>query len=357
MMLSEGSAELQVPEQGENIVEVCKQEIERSRKKINEIDLLIEQSQVEVSRLTQKNSQINSQLQQVQAQFSTIPREDIRSVYDNALDAQQRLFVMRGQVEKLQSDQKTTRHYLELLQRVCDLLDTLELETSQSGDIHSSTAGTVELMIQAQEAERQRLARQMHDGPAQTLSNFILQTEIAVRLFDMDSTKARDELKNLMEAASSTLHKVRDFIFELRPMMLDDLGLGPTLKRYIEILKEQSDVDIRLTLSGLEQRLESYVEVFIFRAIQELLGNALRFSQAAQVNIRVDSTDQEIRVNVEDNGKGFNVDELNDQRGMGLQVIKDRVEKLGGNMEIHSVQGQGTHISFYFPTTKVAVFA
>lgn len=357
MMLSEGSSELDVPEQGESILEVCKLEIEQASKKIIELDLLLEQSQVEVSRLTQKNSQINAQLQQVQAQFSSIPREDIRSVYDNALDAQQRLFVMRGQVEKLQSDQKTTRHYLDLLEKVCELLGTLDYEASPSGDLRSSTANTVEMMIQAQEAERQRLARQMHDGPAQTLSNFILQTEIAVRLFDMDNTKARDELKNLMEAASSTLHKVRDFIFELRPMMLDDLGLGPTLKRYIEILKEQSEVDIRITLSGLEQRLESYIEVFIFRAIQELLGNALRFSGASQVNIRVDSTDQEIRVNVEDNGKGFDVDTVRDQRGMGLQVIKDRVEKLGGNIEIHSVLGQGTHISFQFPTTKVAVFA
>lgn len=357
MMLSEGSAELQLPEPGENLVDVCKKEIEHSKEKIKEIDLLLEQSQVEVTRLTQKNSQINSRLQQIQAQFSSIPREDIRSIYDNALDAQQRLFFMRGQVEKLQSDQSLIQHYLNLLESVCEFLGTIDFDNDNSGNLRSSPGSTVEMMIQAQEAERQRLARQMHDGPAQTLSNFILQTEIAVRLFDMDSTKARDELKNLMAAASSTLQKVRDFIFELRPMMLDDLGLGPTLKRYIEILKEQSDVDIRLTLSGLEQRLESYVEVFLFRAIQELLGNALRYSQATQVNIRVDSSDLEIRVNVEDNGKGFDVDQLPHQRGMGLHVVKDRIEKLGGNMEIHSIQGQGTHISFQFPTSKVAVFA
>lgn len=357
MMLSEGSAELQIPEEGENLLEICREEIKRSRNKIKEIDMLLEQSQGEVSRLTQKNSQINTQLQQIQSQFGSVPREDIRAVYDAALDAQQRLFVMRGQVEKLQSDQNVVKHYLNLLERVCDLLESVDIESGKSGSVRSSMANTVEMMIQAQEAERQRLARQMHDGPAQTLSNFILQTEIAVRLFDMDQSRAREELKNLMSAAATTLQKVRDFIFELRPMMLDDLGLGPTLKRYIEILKEQSGIEIRLTASGLEQRLESYLEVFVFRAVQELLGNAIRYSQGSQIDIRIDNSDPEIRVNVEDNGKGFNVETLPEQGGMGLQIVKDRVEKLGGNIEIHSVSGQGSHISFQIPTTKVSVFA
>jgi two-component system sensor histidine kinase DegS len=357
MMLSEGSAELEIPGQGNNIWGICKEEIRNSRKKIKEIELLIEQSQGEVARLAQKNSQLGSKLQQIRSQFSNIPREEILQVYDTALDAQQRLFVMRGQVEKLVGDQNLIEHYLSLLERVNTLLETMDINDSKIGNVHSSAANTVEMMIQAQEAERQRLARQMHDGPAQTLSNFILQTEIAVRLFDMDQTKARDELKNLMTAASTTLKRVREFIFELRPMMLDDLGLGPTLQRYIETLKEQTGVDIRLSVTGLEQRLETFLEVLIFRAVQELLGNALKYSQATQVSIRVDSSDIELRVNVEDNGKGFNTDSLSDQKGMGLKVIKDRVEKLGGNLEIHSVPGQGSHVSFQIPATKVAVFA
>jgi two-component system, NarL family, sensor histidine kinase DegS len=356
-MLSEGSAELEIPDHGNNLVELCKEEVRNSRKKIKEIELLIEQSQSEVGRLTQKNSQLSSKLQQIRSQFASTPREDIREIYDASLDAQQRLFVMRGQVEKLASDQNLIEHYLALLERVSGLLETLDLKDNKAGMVRGSAANTVEMMIQAQETERQRLARQMHDGPAQALSNFILQTEIAVRLFDMDQSKARDELKNLMTAASTTLKRVRDFIFELRPMMLDDLGLGPTLKRYIESIKEQSGVDIRLTASGLESRLESYLEVLIFRAVQELLGNALKYSQATQVNIRIDSSDLDTRVNVEDNGKGFNTDSLSEQRGMGLKVIRDRVEKLGGNLEIHSVPGQGTHISFQIPAAKVAVFA
>ena len=103
------------------------------------------------------------------------------------------------------------------------------------------------MLVNVQEAERQRLSRQMHDGPAQALSNFILQTEIAMRLLDVDPVQARSELGNLKVAAMSTFQKVRNFIFELRPMMLDDLGLAPTIRRYADMFKEQAGVEVSVT--------------------------------------------------------------------------------------------------------------
>jgi two-component system sensor histidine kinase DegS len=209
------------------------------------------------------------------------------------------------------------------------------------------------MMIQAQEAERQRLSRQMHDGPAQALSNFILQTEIAMRLFDMDQSKARDELENLKVSATDTFRKVRDFIFELRPMMLDDLGLVPTLKRYVDALKEQSGLDVRLQFTGAERRLQSYQEVMIFRAIQELLNNAYRHSQASTIKAQLDMDTLEIKVSVDDDGKGFDVETMADQGGMGLKVIRDRVEMLGGTLDIDSVIGQGSRVFFQIPAANV----
>jgi two-component system sensor histidine kinase DegS len=208
------------------------------------------------------------------------------------------------------------------------------------------------MMIQAQEAERLRLSRQMHDGPAQALSNFILQTEIAMRLFEMDPSKAKEELGNLKLAATTTFQKVRDFIFELRPMMLDDLGLPPTLKRYIDSTKEQTNLDIRLSVTGRERRLESYQEVMIFRAVQELLGNAIRHSQASQVKVTLDLGEANIKVIVDDNGKGFNVDAVPERSGVGLKVIRDRVEMMGGYIDIDSIVGQGTRITFQIPAAK-----
>jgi two-component system sensor histidine kinase DegS len=181
-----------------------------------------------------------------------------------------------------------------------------------------------------------------------------LQTEIATRLFDIDQAKAKDELGNLKLAATATSQKVRDFIFELRPMMLDDLGLAPTLNRYIEALKSQTNMDIRLNTSGMEERLESYIEVMIFRSVQELLGNVIRHSQATQVKVQMDAAGGEVRVSVDDNGKGFNVETLAETTGMGLKVIKDRVDMIGGEMDIDSVPGQGTRVSFSMPAKVVS---
>jgi two-component system sensor histidine kinase DegS len=108
--------------------------------------------------------------------------------------------------------------------------------STPASNAKSQMAG-IEMIVNAQESERQRLSRQMHDGPAQALSNFILQTEIAMRLFDLDPAQARDELGNLKTSAMGTFQRVRSFIFELRPMMLDDLGFNSTLRKYADAFK------------------------------------------------------------------------------------------------------------------------
>jgi two-component system sensor histidine kinase DegS len=170
-------------------------------------------------------------------------------------------------------------------------------------------------------------------------------------LLDVDPTQARDELGNLKMSAMGTFQKVRNFIFELRPMMLDDLGIIPTIRRYADTFKEQTGLDINVTVSGNERRLESYLEVMVFRAIQELLGNAVRHSQATLLKINVDLTDELIRVSVDDNGKGFDTDAVQEQN-LGLKLIRERTEMLGGSFEIDSAMGKGTRVMFSLPASK-----
>ena len=206
-------------------------------------------------------------------------------------------------------------------------------------------SANLEMVINAQEAERQRLSRQMHDGPAQALSNFIVQTEIANRLLDIDPKRAKEELDNLKNSAMNTFKEVRTFIFELRPMMLDDLGLFPTVRRYVDNFKEQTGAEVNLTLKGSERRLESYLEVMIFRALQELLGNAFRHNQdnpvKPQINIQISMDENVTKVSVIDNGKGFDPAVVDSKQGLGLKLIRERVELLGGYLEIDSDTGQG----------------
>lgn len=319
-------------------------ELDETNRAIKEVSLMLEQSKVEVGKLSQRNSAITAHLQQIQKQPGTVSNEDMRMAYDSALDAQQRLFVMRGQLEKLQSDQTHLERHRSTLERMHEISKSGATEV-----VEREATASLEMLVNAQEAERQRLSRQMHDGPAQALSNFILQTEIAMRYLDIDTEKARSELSALKASAMSTFQKVRNFIFELRPMMLDDLGMVPTIRRYGDIFKDQSGMDLNLTVTGIERRLEPYMEVMIFRALQELLGNASRHSQANLVKVQMDLSDEQVRLVVDDNGKGFDPEIISRNESLGLRLIKERVELLGGNFSVDSTIGSGTRISLNVP--------
>jgi len=321
-------------------------ELEETQRSLREVTLMIEQSQGELSKIAQRNTAITTHLQQVQK--PGIATEEIKMAYDSALDVQQRLLVMRGQLEKLQNDKSHLEKYKNLLEKAVSGAGDSASATETVSAAKSQMAG-IEMIVNAQEAERQRLSRQMHDGPAQALSNFILQAEIAMRLLDIDAVQAKEELGNLRTSAMGTFQKVRNFIFELRPMMLDDLGLVPTLKKYADAFKEQSNMDVSVTITGTERRLESYLEVMVFRAVQELLGNASRHSQATIVKIQVDLGSDVIRVSVDDNGKGFDAETLKEANNLGLKLIRERSEMLGGNFEIDSAAGAGARISFSVP--------
>lgn len=330
------------------------EEYDQTQHTLREVILMLEQSRSELSKLTQRNASITAHLQQVQAQFDSLPRQDIRLAYNAALEAQQRLFVMRGQLEKLQNDQEALQRYINFLEKVRGFL-------SQNFPKNKSVRGgggsaNLEMMINAQEAERQRLSRQMHDGPAQALSNFIVQSEIANRLLDIDPGRAKEEIDNLKNSAMNTFKEVRTFIFELRPMMLDDLGLFPTVRRYVDSFKEQTGADINLTLKGSERRLESYMEVLIFRALQELIGNAFRHNHdnpvKPQINIQMMMDENITKVSVIDNGRGFDPAVLESREALGLKLIRERVELLGGYIEIDSNIGKGVRVTFQVPTLE-----
>ncbi len=160
-------------------------QLEQVRTKLSEINMLIEQSQGEVDKLAQRNADITNRLHQIQSTFETVPREDILSAYEAAQDAQQRLFTMRGQLEKLESDKIHLERQSDLLTDGLTLLEgNPEIETVDLEEKANNAGSVIEEIIDAQEEERRRLSRQIHDGPAQALSNFILQTEIAMRLFE-----------------------------------------------------------------------------------------------------------------------------------------------------------------------------
>ncbi len=306
---------------------------------LREVGMMLDQTQAEVSRLAQRSASLIAYVKQMQKEGKTA---SLAEACGEALDAQQRYLILKAQVEKLQ-------RVREILTRQMDMLGELKSAAAQS-PVQSTKKQTpvamLEMLVQAQEEERRRLARQMHDGPAQTLSNFILQTEIAMRLFELNPDKAVEELRTLKASASKTFQQVREFIFELRPMMLDDLGLAPTLKRYFEALSEQLNAEVELRLLGTDRRYPNYLEVFAFRTVQELVLSAIKQRNATKVSSTVTLGEHEIKGRIEDNGEPIDETALETEKWMNLRLLRERIETLGGSMGVLSNGDEGSVVNF-----------
>jgi two-component system sensor histidine kinase DegS len=329
-------------------------EYETAQKELSEIEVLIRQSSNEVEKLVQRNSQITNKLRQMEANLDTVPRQDLKEIYTAAQESQMRLFMMRSQVEQLQGKQQNLQRYSERLRSILDLSNSLSaLAVPKEATTAIPDDGAIMRIIDAQENERQHLARQMHDGPAQSLSNLILQAEICERFLDVDPTQARGELAALKAAVISTFQKVREFIFDLRPMMLDDLGLIPTLRRYVKDWESKSNIPASLSIMGQERRIAPAAEVTIFRVIQGLLNNVRQHAHASRVRITLDVQPDKISSAVEDDGSGFDVDEAlaaaRQRRTLGITTMKEQVEMLGGHIEFDSTIGRGTRVTVEIP--------
>jgi len=340
------------------IAEEAEKERAQLESEAREIDVLIKQTAGEIDKLQQRQSDIATRLRQLDANLEAYSREDIKQAYLSAQDVQLRLFMMRSQLEQLQNKQRMMQRYRAQLDRISMTARQLAEASSSvllgSGDSRGIDQQSIIQIIEAQELERQHLSRQMHDGPAQSLTNLILQAEIVERLFDADPNKARAELANLKAAANATFQRIRDFIFDLRPMMLDDLGLIPTLKRYGQTFESKHHIATQLTTQG-ETALPSYLEVAIFRTVQELMSNVARHAHASRVQVTLDLQNDPIIITVEDDGSGFDVESVLTaarQRGSsGLAHLEKRLQMLHGKIQFQSSTGRGTKVRVELPLT------
>jgi len=340
------------------LIQESEKEYASIQKELKEIDVLIRQSTTEVEKLAQRNTQLASRVRQMELNIETFPRGDIKELYEAAHEAQMRLFMMRGQLEQLQNRQQGLEAQSQRVLRLSEAASQIVPGdiTRQLGSGAQPGQSDVVRVIEAQENERQRLARQIHDGPAQSLTNLILQAEICERMFDSDPAQARVELGNLKNAVNATFQKIRDFILTLRPMMLDDLGLVPTLKQYVQGFEEKTKLSTSFAVMGRETRLPSHTEVTIFRVIQELLTNVNKHAHASHAQVTLDFQENTVVATVEDDGSGFDLSELQSasqqRRGLGLTTLQERAEMLGGTLNIESRIGRGTRARLELPSTQ-----
>lgn len=209
-------------------------------------------------------------------------------------------------------------------------------------------------IIEAQEEERKRFAREIHDGPAQAMSNIVIKAELCEKLIDKNIDDAKKELQNLKKVMRESLQEVRKIIYNLRPMSLDDLGLLPTLERYVISFKEDTQIEVVLKSRNVDEDLKSVISLTVFRIVQEALNNVLKHSQAKTVSIFLEKIEQNFSIIIIDNGIGFNTNDIGITNsslkgGFGLYSMKERVALLEGDFDVISEKGSGTKIKVLIP--------
>jgi len=248
--------------------------------------------------------------------------------------------LFRTQLEKVNSQLD------QLILLVQKLLERLESPL----DPHERTVG----IFFAQEEERKRISREIHDGPAQTLAALTMRIDYTLELL-LKPDELKVELNELKSSIIRSLNDIRRFIFDLRPMALDDLGLIPTLEQFITGCKGRTVASLSLTVEGKRQPLPADKELATFRVIQEAVNNSIRHSQARAISIFLTFEVQRgfLSIVVKDDGKGFDLEKLrkvySSLKKLGLVSMEERIRTIGGLFEIVSASGDGTVISFKVP--------
>lgn len=334
----------------------CTAELEKVRRELGEIESLLRQTTNEVEKLQQRELTVSNRLRDLEVNIDKYSKADIKNFYASAQEVQMRLLTMRGQLEQLQFRQQTAKSRQSLLHELATSLEPL-LGVAAGGAAAQAVSSGDDLIaniIQAQEKERLRISLQMHDGPAQSMSNLVLRAEICQRLLDKDLDMTRAELGALKTAINGALQDTRRFIFDLRPMILDDLGLVPTLRRYVQQFSEKNNVEVNLMVQNMDARLPNHYEVAIFRFIQEALNNVAKHANASEARVLIEALGGSVHVSVQDDGSGFHVyDVLADESGrknMGIATLRQQVETLlRGEFGLESTVGRGTRVAAVIP--------
>lgn len=203
-------------------------------------------------------------------------------------------------------------------------------------------------VIGAQENERQRIARELHDSTSQSLTLLLVGLQNVKQADDLASVRAQvDDLRGVIAA---TLDEIRDISWRLRPRALDDLGLASAIRNYVQDYEHRHGIPVEAVLTGLERRLAPEQETAIYRIVQEALTNIVRYAQATAVSLIVTRKGNRLKLIVEDNGVGFDPEQVAKKRdSLGLHGIRERVALFGGTLTIESSPGQGASLFVEMP--------
>lgn len=339
----------------------CREELSHGTQAIQEIELLLRQTEQEVERLAQRENAQAGRVREVETSLESFSRSEIRDVMVANHEIQMRLFMMRSQMEQLESRRDSIRQQQERLRILLDLAEINREQEQQITDDERTRilAGTVGLagspdvaghIIQAREIERERIAHQLTDGPAQVMANLILRTQILERVAERAPDKLPEEIVDLRKLASSSLLDIRRTIFEMRPLMIEELGLVGTLRRYAADFSRENGATITIEGPDRDGPIASTTRTALFRLIQHAMVALVKPGAGAKLAIQIRYEEAQLLVRLDGTGSDPDITRAVN-RFADDPYILDVLDLIGATAQPESFPG-GHRVSFVLPVAS-----
>lgn len=320
----------------------------------------LNKNSIEIDQIDSKIREINKTVDVAMEVFSPhktineFTREEIHRLSEKKCEAIERNKELLDEIQKISQEEKQLEIALEDMEelirekKACeeDPMDTPGETERREGKEKQATGLSGVDILEMQEMERQRIARDLHDSPVQMLTNCIHKTELCSRVIDMDSVRAKLELEILENTIRSAINEIRGIIYDLRPMAFDDLGFEASLDRIINQIKINARMNIEVVYEGEKRTIPSIMALTIVRIVQETCNNSLKHSEGKNIKILFTYNQKSIALVITDDGHGF--DPKDKGEGFGLSIMKERVYLLSGKMNVETNEN-GTRISVEIP--------
>lgn len=283
---------------------------EQSRSEHVELQQELKQIQTKVTSLIDNSDKMEryakyarNRLAEISKKFEKYTDEEVRNAYEQANGFQMKLALYRQEEQQLRDRRdnierrltglkETIKKAEALVGQISVVLNFLTSDLQQVSELIKDAREMQEFglkIIEAQEEERKRVSREIHDGPAQMMANVLLRSELVERIYrEKGIEDALKEIRDLRVMVKNSLAEVRRIIYDLRPMALDDLGLIPTLAKYLKNFQVHSEMPISFQNFGKEARLPSTLEIAIFRFVQEAVQNAYKHANPKEVHVKIE---------------------------------------------------------------------
>jgi len=265
----------------------------------------------------------------------------------------------KQKIEELNNSKKQLDKRIAALKNTIKSAEIISINTL-SKNIGSKKSGYLKLgdkglsILEAQEIERQRIARDLHDTTVQNLTSLVHKSELCIKLMDIDKIRAKLELTTMSNTIKTVINDMRGIIYNLKPMSLDDLGLTVTVERYINRLIDMSNVKVILNTNVEAVNILPVIKLTLFRIIQEACNNVIKHANASLIKIDICYKEDSVTVSIKDDGIGFDVkkmyyDTVEHSNSFGLSIMRERITLLSGTLDIKSNDQMGTTVIVSVP--------